>query len=1190
MAVPQTIGRYEILGSIGSGGMGTLLRARDPKIGGRTVAIKLLKEGIENDEIRRRFMQEANAAGVLEHENIVRIFDVGEQNGEPFIAMEYVDGETLSMWIRRKEPAIVTRKLRLLEELCDGLAYAHSFGIVHRDIKPANLIVETRRGRLKILDFGIAKLASSGMTNPGELIGSFNYMSPEQVRGLPIDHRSDIFSVGAVMFELLSYKQAFPGGLGEGVLGRIAEQPAPRLRQVIPDADPELEQIIDKAVEKDAGRRYSDLTAMLRDITRVRRRLEEEESRGQPDAAVDQRPVFASPAARSTPRAEPDSERLARIRAVRVSEYLDAGARALEAGRLEEAIEHAERAELIAPDDAGAAALRKQARAAMDAREVERHLAEAGARLADADLDGATACLDRAHEIQPEHQGIQPLRAEVAATRTREGLRAVLARARAALEASDTEAAIRATVEAELYAPGNQEARAIRQEADELQRLVADRESAVPKAEGRGEGKAAGESSGLRGKQAALDAMLADAAARFEKGDYSGTIVRCDAALRIDPARKRALRLRRDAVAARAAQQRVAAAAQAAPVPAAGDTAVSLLFPKDVSGFLGRPSADSAPARADATVLGTLAHEPPVGPATPSDDADHSVLLRVPVDPTTGPSAVLVVAESPDWRLRHRRVEVTIPRFEIGREGSGLALADPQVSRTHVVIELVAGDFLVRDESSANGTFLNGRRLASGIAEPLVYGTSLRVGSTVLTFSYGRDTTLPDLTQATVEHRYTLEGRIRQSMQGAVYAARDRNTRTRVAIKLTSPELFRHSAYRRQFEREVEMVSQLDHPHISRVIDSYSEAEVRPLSGPPLRMPALCYVLFDGGTLQDVIDAKAEVPREQIGRWVVQVADALDHAHERQIVHANLKPTAIVFDRTRTHPYLTDFAIAHRLAGDGGKPPVAGTPTFMAPEQWEGGSLTPAVDQFALAAVAYYLVTGFRPFEAQDNPIVRQRNFLNGAPAAHDEAARNGRPDVPAAVSPVLRRGLATRPGDRFTSIGAFAEAFSAALRGQARDTAPRVFFSYRREASAGWVWTFSTALRDRHGILSFVDVAQMDRAVRFPAKLEHEIRTCDVFVCFLTGNTLQSDWVRREIQFAREYGRPMVPVVDDTFVRPADLSDAALIELLEFDFVRLYGDYVDEAIDRLASRIKRTCAAAGRAPVPPPDRAKGAG
>ena len=144
--------------------------------------------------------------------------------------MEYIDGETLSMWIRRKEPASVTRKLRLLEELCDGLAYAHTFNIVHRDIKPANLMVEKRRGRLKILDFGIAKLADSGITNAGALIGSFNYMSPEQVRGLPIDHRSDIFSCGAVMFELISYKQAFPGGLGDGVLGRIAEQPSPRLR------------------------------------------------------------------------------------------------------------------------------------------------------------------------------------------------------------------------------------------------------------------------------------------------------------------------------------------------------------------------------------------------------------------------------------------------------------------------------------------------------------------------------------------------------------------------------------------------------------------------------------------------------------------------------------------------------------------------------------------------------------------------------------------------------------------------------------------------------------------------------------------------------------------------------------------------------------------------------------------------
>ena len=1165
MAVPHTIGRYEIIGSIGSGGMGTLLRARDPKIGGRTVAIKLLKEGIDNDEIRRRFMQEANAAGVLEHENIVRIFDVGEQDGEPFIAMEYIDGETLSMWIRRREPASFPRKLKLIEELCDGLAYAHSFDIVHRDIKPANLIIEKRRGRLKILDFGIAKLADSGITNAGALIGSLNYMSPEQVRGLPIDRRSDIFSVGAVMFELLTYKQAFPGGLGDGVLGRIAEQPAPKLRQVIPDAEPELEQIIDRALEKDPARRYADLPAMHRDLTRVRRRLERLESSGEtaaglsPDAPVLMR---AGP----TPRMPAPSERLARIRSERVAEHLDAAAKAFEAGRFEEAIEHTYRASAVDEDDSRPHELRTRAQAALDERLASQHLADAQSAVSRGDIEAADALVGKAIEVRPGHAGIGALREAVARARNARALADVMERARTAFQRQDWTGAIRATTEAELYLPGLDEARLIRQRAQAAIDEPAARERARQERVHTGQdAKESAEDAtrSLSKKEALLETMLADAAARFESGDFAAAIVRCDAALRIDPGREQAQRLRREAVAARARADEERSATADAPTPPP-----------------------------DATVLGTSGPGRPAAPAAPSDDADHSVLLRVPVDSQAGPSAVLIVAECPDWQLRHRRVPVTTPQFVIGRgETSGLVLADTQVSRTHVVIELVAGDFLVRDESSVNGTFLNGRRLAPGVAEPLIYGASLRIGSTVLTFSYGRDTTLPDLTQATLEHRYTLESRLRQSMQGAVYAARDRNTRTRVAIKLTSPELFRHSAYRRQFEREVEMVSQLDHPHISRVTDSYSEADVRPVSGPPLRMPALCYVLFEGGTLQDLIDARTEVARDQIGRWVVQIADALDHAHQRQIVHANLKPTAIVFDGTRTHPYLSDFAIAHRLAGDGGKPPVAGTPTFMAPEQWEGGALTPAVDQFALAAVAYYLVTGLRPFEAQDNPIVRQRNFLNGAPAAHDEAARNGRPDVPATVSPVLRRGLATRPEDRFPSIGAFAEAFTAALRGQARDTAPRVFFSYRREGGAGWAWTFSKTLRERHGIDPFVDVKQMDRAVRFPAKLEYEIRTCDVFVCFLTSNTLQSDWVRREIELARQYGRPMVPVVDDTFVRPSDLTDAALVELLEFDFVRLHDDFVEEAIDRLASRIRRTCAAAARPPEPPPlDRAKGAG
>jgi tetratricopeptide (TPR) repeat protein/predicted Ser/Thr protein kinase len=586
VAVPPTIGRYEIIGSIGSGGMGTLLRARDPKIGGRTVAIKLLKEGIDNDEIRRRFMQEANAAGVLEHENIVRIFDVGEQDGEPFIAMEFIDGETLSMWIRRKEAVPLVRKLRLIEELCDGLAYAHSFNIVHRDIKPANLMVEKRRGRLKILDFGIAKLADSGITNAGALIGSFNYMSPEQVRGLPIDHRSDIFSVGAVMFELLSYRQAFPGGLGDGVLGRIAEQPAPRLRQIVPDADPEIEQIINKALEKDPARRYPDLPAMHRDLTRVRRRLEREDS--SEHTRVDDGPRPASPPAR-TPvpgKSSPEAERLARIRAEQVAQHLDAAAKAFAAGRFDEAIEHTYRASAVDEDDPKPQELRARAQAALDDQHAQEYLEDAQAALDRGEIDAADSLVGRAIEVRPGHTGIGVMREAVARARNQVALAAVMQRARAALEQHDYAGAIRATAEAELYQPGLDEARAIRQRAQAAIDEQAARERArqerirhaVEQArraivhgaldEARAHAEQAARDNadartldGLRSeieaaRQAAASqarrsaqaaALLGEAMARFDAGEFRAAIVRCDAALRIQPDEPHALDLRRRA-------------------------------------------------------------------------------------------------------------------------------------------------------------------------------------------------------------------------------------------------------------------------------------------------------------------------------------------------------------------------------------------------------------------------------------------------------------------------------------------------------------------------------------------------------------------------------------------------------------------------------------------------------------------
>ena len=210
-SLPEAIGKYTIDRFIESGGMGDVYLARDPALD-RAVAIKFLREGFDNQEMRERFEREARAAGRLSHPNIVTIYEFGVFDGRPFIAMEFVRGEPLSKLIRRREAIPLVRKLEMMEGLCSGLAHAHKTGMVHRDIKPANLMVDNDGGPLKILDFGIVRMAGSGLTSHGVLVGTINYMSPEQITGRgTIDLRSDVFAVGAVLHEVFTYQRAFPG-------------------------------------------------------------------------------------------------------------------------------------------------------------------------------------------------------------------------------------------------------------------------------------------------------------------------------------------------------------------------------------------------------------------------------------------------------------------------------------------------------------------------------------------------------------------------------------------------------------------------------------------------------------------------------------------------------------------------------------------------------------------------------------------------------------------------------------------------------------------------------------------------------------------------------------------------------------------------------------------------------------------
>ena len=265
------IGRYRVVRLIAHGGMGSLYLARDPAID-RTIAIKLLQEGFDDEAARERFAREARATGRLRHPNIVTVFDVGEHDKRPFIAMEYVPGETLEQLIRRRAPLSIADRLAILEDVCSGLHFAHTEGILHRDIKPANVILDVS-GTIKILDFGLARASDSGITRAGDQLGTLNYMSPEQVVGGHLDHRSDVYAVGVLAYELLSYEKAFPGTMQDGTMYRILNtKPAP-LETVMPGVDPEIPRIIERAMLNEPDKRYQDLEHLREDFATLRVRL-----------------------------------------------------------------------------------------------------------------------------------------------------------------------------------------------------------------------------------------------------------------------------------------------------------------------------------------------------------------------------------------------------------------------------------------------------------------------------------------------------------------------------------------------------------------------------------------------------------------------------------------------------------------------------------------------------------------------------------------------------------------------------------------------------------------------------------------------------------------------------------------------------------------------------------------------------
>ena len=287
------IGKYRIVGKIGQGAMGEVYKAHDPLLN-RYVALKTISPSLAADsEFRERFKREAQSAARLNHPNIVTVFDFGEESGLTYMAMELLEGLDLREALRRRSLGHLGRKLEVMVQLCDGLAFAHSQGVVHRDLKPGNVHIQPT-GHVKVLDFGLARLGTSDITRTGTVMGTPHYMSPEQVRGERADARSDVFSLGALFYEVLSGHRAFEGGVVAEVLQAIVTKEPEPLRRRVPDVPASLVPVVERALAKSPDRRFRDAGEMGQALGRARDSLAGETLAGPGATAEAERTVLTA--------------------------------------------------------------------------------------------------------------------------------------------------------------------------------------------------------------------------------------------------------------------------------------------------------------------------------------------------------------------------------------------------------------------------------------------------------------------------------------------------------------------------------------------------------------------------------------------------------------------------------------------------------------------------------------------------------------------------------------------------------------------------------------------------------------------------------------------------------------------------------------------------------------------------------
>jgi eukaryotic-like serine/threonine-protein kinase len=364
------LGKYEIKREIGSGAMGLVYLAEDPKLG-RPVALKTTSiEVASSPDLLKRFYREAQAAAQLCHPNIVTIYEIDEANGVPFIAMEYLEGVNLQQVVSERRELLIPKKLQIIIDACRGLDYAHQHGVVHRDIKPGNIML-ANNGQVKIVDFGIARVGVSSMTRTGVVLGTVMYMSPEQVQAQTVDARSDLFSLGVVLYELLTYQSPFRGADVPSILFKILNEPPEPVTKYLRQCPPQLEQFVERALAKDREDRYQTAEDMAFDLQRLADSLK-----------------------RST-----------------VSAYLEQGQRSLQAGDLTVAKESLQKILEIDSSHEVAQTMLAQVRESIQSRQrtqkIEHNLRQAKEAFEAEQYEDAISLLDESLRLDPRHAEAQ---------------------------------------------------------------------------------------------------------------------------------------------------------------------------------------------------------------------------------------------------------------------------------------------------------------------------------------------------------------------------------------------------------------------------------------------------------------------------------------------------------------------------------------------------------------------------------------------------------------------------------------------------------------------------------------------------------------------------------------------------------------------------------------------------------------